>query len=585
MGNPLFDPADSGAQYLTDVGQTGGANLIIDPGFDGTIGAVWMQATGGPWSLSNSFATTSGGGITFYKWGWNIGDEPTLDNYLSSQDKSEIYVIYTQFIMADSGVATGNYMAVDEDKLETHKTGIVNNQPQVIITDIESLALGTNDTDEEILAAWATYDTVLTGIRDVYQDGLLGVYAYMPQRNSTVPVNYRIDSGNQTNIDQYNAWKARNSLAISGGIPDRVDIVIPSLYTFYRDTGTYPDVNDDPAMDPQWGYYAEETISEARRLCPNKPILPALWPQYHQGGDAKNEPGLRKMWIEGDFFKYQLDKCAELADGFIIFDNLTPATINNVWDESWGWVQALRTYIGPAEPAPEPTDKYLWDYRPYNFTFEELEDDQVLLDYGASGNDGQLGSTTGIDSNDPDRVDGGLQFDGNNDYCIIPTGVLYDGDWSIFGIVTNGTQGHIYCEADTGDNDPHMRIFADTGKLKVAMQNEAGNTQAFLPTNSGVLDGQPHSFLITFDYSLGDLKLYVDGNLDASDDNVTGNWEGCDQFNIGRRVPSLGGNQNFDGILCVFKYIRALLGTGDAVSLHNEYKDDLEILGVDLIDI
>lgn len=585
MGNPLFDPADSGAQYLTSVGQTGGSNLIINDQFDNIIGIGWTQTTGGPWSILGGIATTSGSGPTIYKWGWNIGDEPTLSNYLTSEE-NEIYPINQQFIMADSGVADGNYMAVDLTKLDNQIANIIGIQPSVVVIDVESLSLGTNDSDEDILSAWGTYNVILTGIQNSDFDGLLGVYAYMPQRTWYAPTDYRSNTGNAGYINSYNAWKARNTLAISGGATDNVDIMFPSLYTLYRNTGTYPDVNDDPLMDPKWGYYAEESIAEAQRLGGGKPVVPVLWPQYHQGGTAQGEPDLKKMWIEQDFFQYQLDRCVEFAGGFMVWNNQTPNGITNIWDENWGWVKALRTYIGPAEIPPTPTDKYLFDYRPYDAILEEIEDYQVLLDFGTSGNHGQIGSTTGTDVDDPTWTSIGLQFDGSDDYCVIPTGIMYNGDWSLFGIITSGDGGTIYSEADSVDNNPSIRILSNvSNEVLVNITNAAGSAQASRNSSVPIFDGSPHSFMITFDYSLGVLQLYIDGSGDTTDSSVNGDFSGSDTFNIGRRLPVLGGGQVFDGTLCVLKCIQTLLGTGDAVDLHNEHKSDLALLGVNLVDI
>lgn len=66
MTSPLFDPASSGAQYLTDVSQTGGYsssnNILGDPGFDDGIGESWLNA-GGFWSMSGSLASHTGGDV------------------------------------------------------------------------------------------------------------------------------------------------------------------------------------------------------------------------------------------------------------------------------------------------------------------------------------------------------------------------------------------------------------------------------------------------------------------------------------------------------------------------------------------
>jgi hypothetical protein len=56
------------------------------------------------------------------------------------------------------------------------------------------------------------------------------------------------------------------------------------------------------------------------------------------------------------------------------------------------------------------------------YDFIQGADSQVLYDISGNGNGGQLGSTTGVDTNDPTWTSVGLDFDGTDDFAHVEDG-------------------------------------------------------------------------------------------------------------------------------------------------------------------
>ncbi|MFA6813543.1 MAG: hypothetical protein WCR45_10760 [Bacteroidaceae bacterium] len=99
-------------------------------------------------------------------------------------------------------------------------------------------------------------------------------------------------------------------------LADSVDVICPSLYTFYPDR-------------EGWVKYANANIEEAKRLANGKPIYVYLWPKYH---NSNKKDG--KKFIEGDFWKLQLETIYNSGiDGVVIWDS--PRVVNNEKDRAW----------------------------------------------------------------------------------------------------------------------------------------------------------------------------------------------------------------------------------------------------------
>ncbi len=85
-----------------------------------------------------------------------------------------------------------------------------------------------------------------------------------------------------------------------------VDIIMPSLYTFYN--------------DPQgWDLQAGALLQAARRY--NKPVYAFLWPEFHVSNRF-----LKGKNLPGNFWRHELEFCKSRADGVVIWGG---------WQEQW----------------------------------------------------------------------------------------------------------------------------------------------------------------------------------------------------------------------------------------------------------
>jgi len=159
-----------------------------------------------------------------------------------------------------------------------------------------------------VLRQWKTHSVVPTGY-----------YGNIPLRDY-----WRAIKG-ESHPD-YLAWQAANDRVQV--LADYVDVLYPSLYTFYVD-------------QVGWKTYATENIKEARRIAKGKPVYAFIWPQYHP-----SDPKMAYNWISKDYWRMQLDTLAEIADGIVIwggwdFDNNRKAE----WDNDAPWWKATKEFI------------------------------------------------------------------------------------------------------------------------------------------------------------------------------------------------------------------------------------------------
>lgn len=103
---------------------------------------------------------------------------------------------------------------------------------------------------------------------------------------------------------------------------------------------------------------------------------------------------------------------------------------------------------------------------------------QILYDYSGKSYHGQLGSTTGSDTNDPTWTGQGLSFDGN-DFCIMPVPFDVNGDWTIYWVAKrDGTSSSSECVFSWGTltaTVPYLQVYKSTSDNWAAyITNDAG---------------------------------------------------------------------------------------------------------------
>ncbi|MEQ9454464.1 MAG: hypothetical protein RLN76_07715 [Phycisphaeraceae bacterium] len=153
------------------------------------------------------------------------------------------------------------------------------------------------------------FNLVTQWVREARPDLTIGYYSFPPVRDywrSIKPV----DS------PQYLRWQADNRAVAP--IADRVDIIYPSLYTFYEDR-------------EGWVTYAEANLREARQY--GKPVYAFLWPQYHVSNQK-----VKLQLIEPAFWRIQLETCLEHADGIVIWGGWMDSEGQRLsWDPTAPW--------------------------------------------------------------------------------------------------------------------------------------------------------------------------------------------------------------------------------------------------------
>ncbi len=168
----------------------------------------------------------------------------------------------------------------------------------------------------EIAASRARLGHILSLFRQASPRRPIGFYHLIPMADY-----WRAYEGPQAAGSR--AWQRTNDqfAAIERG----VDMLFPSLYTFYEDRAG-------------WVAYATAQICEARRLS-DKPVYVFLWPEYHDGANPQ-----RGALVPGSYWRLQLETALRLADGVVLWGGYDlRANRSRRWnpDSEW-WLETMR---------------------------------------------------------------------------------------------------------------------------------------------------------------------------------------------------------------------------------------------------
>lgn len=184
---------------------------------------------------------------------------------------------------------------------------IRNAKPDVVVIDIEAPGwlFTATMTAAEVTASINKFKKVLEVFRRELPNTKLGLYWVLPERN------WLAACGDPKKIASRTAsWHERN-LRLQP-LADAVDIVFPSLYTFY----------EDAASVACWPTYAEKNIAEARIY--GKPVWVFLWMKYHTTSN----------WIPATQWRTQLETVGAKADGMVIWSR---ASDGDSWSFTAPW--------------------------------------------------------------------------------------------------------------------------------------------------------------------------------------------------------------------------------------------------------
>lgn len=110
-----------------------------------------------------------------------------------------------------------------------------------------------------------------------------------------------------------------------GDLAQGVDIVMPSLYTYYNDPHG-------------WDIFAAALLQAARRY--GKPVYAFLWPEFHVSNRL-----LRGHNLPGNFWRHELEFCRTRADGIVIWGGWQEQWVDNAewWLETKAFLASLNS--------------------------------------------------------------------------------------------------------------------------------------------------------------------------------------------------------------------------------------------------
>jgi len=198
---------------------------------------------------------------------------------------------------------------------------------------LEVWPLASDSSPQDLNETLIKLRTVARWAHQASPDLMIGYYGILPVNSYWGAVRPESPEGKWREL-------ANKSLAT---LAEDIDIVYPSLYTFY----------DDPE---QWQQYALAQIAQARKL--GKPVYVFLWPQYH---GSNKTLGLTE--IPRDYWRKQLDVAYEHADGIVIWGGWDwkknkPAWFKpeaDWWRETLAFMQTISSQDTKAPPSAPDT--------------------------------------------------------------------------------------------------------------------------------------------------------------------------------------------------------------------------------------
>jgi hypothetical protein len=181
---------------------------------------------------------------------------------------------------------------------------LANQSTGILVIDIEHWPL-TGD-PATVAESVKKYQTVIDWFKAPAPGLRIGLYGVLPIRDYWRAIQER-------NLPGYAAWQKENDNLTS--ITPHVDILFPSIYTFYDDRNG-------------WQIYARTQIQEARRIGKGKPVYVFLWPQYHMSNKK-----LGNTFLPGDYWRMELETARKYADGIVIWCCST----KEAWEDRAPW--------------------------------------------------------------------------------------------------------------------------------------------------------------------------------------------------------------------------------------------------------
>ena len=223
---------------------------------------------------------------------------------------SPVNMLYAWNFVREAG--PGNFKKPTAERLDRVVSKLARNRLSVI--DIEHWPLSRSVSSVDVKKSIDNYTYVISELSARSPETVFGFYGVVPVRDFARAKSWRFTGG-------YREWQRDNSRVKP--IADLVGATLPSLYTITSS------VND-------WKRRAQAQIDEARRLAPDVPVYPFLWPDYHpQGGRYPKD-----LALSGSYWRKQLEFLSSRADGVVIWGGK-----DQVWSESDAWWKETKDFI------------------------------------------------------------------------------------------------------------------------------------------------------------------------------------------------------------------------------------------------
>ncbi|MGC3973863.1 MAG: hypothetical protein QM771_05700 [Nitrospira sp.] len=194
----------------------------------------------------------------------------------------------------------------------------------LVVIDIEHWPM--KGKPDQVRESVSKYLTVLQWFKEAVPELSVGYYGAPPLRDYWRAIRPPTSREWQSYADDNDRLKP---------LAQAVDILFPSLYTFYTDQGA-------------WVRYAYGQIAEARRCANGKPVYVFLWPQYH---DSNRE--LKGHYLPADYWRLELETAKQYADGIIIWGGWGSNNRPAKWDENAAWWKVTRDFMQTIQ-VPQP---------------------------------------------------------------------------------------------------------------------------------------------------------------------------------------------------------------------------------------
>lgn len=209
-----------------------------------------------------------------------------------------------------------------------------------IVVNIEKWV--TTGAEEVVSESVRKLELVVDTIHSVNQDFKVGIYSMLPTLDFWTP------AVSDNNSQKFKDWENANIRLKE--LSEHVDIIFPSLYTYYSDQNLNGSLN--LFNRETWIEFATETIAQARMY--DKPVIPFIMPIYHGGGGSTDPLSNNYRWwmyqnIGAEFWNIILKTVHKHADSVVIFDYnlLAPNGIEipRKWDEELEWWDKTKDFI------------------------------------------------------------------------------------------------------------------------------------------------------------------------------------------------------------------------------------------------